>query len=123
MVIGCSVNRAPLASAPSSNSDAWYCGWRNRTEHASSVRIPRKPNDVSVIFRQVNRLASVAYTRTPSQRTRSSLGATPSRREPVTKSCVPATSGPSSSGISVLSYWPSASVVIRKRAPPRAASW
>jgi hypothetical protein len=71
----------------------------------------RMPKDVSVMVWPVSRLTSHAKTFTPRCRIASLVSCRPSRREPVTKSASPATTGPRTRPISAGSYWPSASVV------------
>jgi hypothetical protein len=122
IVIGNSTTRAPIASAPSNNSDDWYCGSRNVTAVASSARMARNPNDVSVSFCRVRIDASTAKTRTPTHRSRLSASSAPSRRDPVTKSARSSRIGCSSTSSSSLSYCPSASVVTTYCAPPSAAT-
>src|SRR2546421_52462 len=123
MVSGRSTTRYPLLSAPMSSSDDWYWGWVRVTPVATSTRIARNPKEVSVTRCPVSTDTSQAKTRVPSRRTGSVEPFVPSRRDPVTKSASPVSSGSSSSGNSVTSYWPSASVVTTYRAPRAAARW
>jgi len=96
---------------PISSSDAWYCGWESSTAPVTSARMARKPNVVSLIRCPVRRLIVPAKNRTPVRRIMSLVSWLPSRREPVTKSASPATTGASTVAISAGLYWPSASVV------------
>ena len=106
---------------PISSSDAWYCGWDSCNAPVTSARMARSPNVVSVIFWPVSRLMVAAKNRTPAWRIGSLVSSLPSRREPVTKSASPATTGASSLSISAGLYWPSASVVTMYCAPPSRA--
>jgi len=97
---------------PMSSSDAWYCGWESWTAPVTSARMARSPNVVSLIFCPVSRLIVPAKNLTPARRIMSLVSWLPSRREPVTKSASPATTGASTACISAGLYWPSASVVM-----------
>src|SRR5256714_2091332 len=123
MVSGRSTTRYPLLSAPMSSSEDWYWGWVRVTPVATSTRIARNPKEVSVTRCPVSTDTSQAKNRVPSRRTGSVEPFVPSRRDPVTKSASPVSNGSSSSGSSVTSYWPSASVVTTYRAPRAAARW
>ena len=105
-----------------SSSDAWYCGWESWTAPVTSARMARSPNVVSLIFCPVSMLIVPAKNRTPVRRIMSLVSWLPSRREPVTKSASPATTGASTVSISAGLYWPSASVVTMYPAPPSRAS-
>ena len=96
---------------PMSSSEAWYWGWESWTTPVTSARMARSPNVVSLIFCPVSRLIVLAKNRTPVRRIMSLVSWLPSRREPVTKSASPATTGASTVPISAGLYWPSASVV------------
>ena len=96
---------------PISSSDAWYCGCSSRTAPVTSARMARSPNVVSLIFCPVSRLSVPAKNSTPVLRIMSLVSWLPSRRDPVTKSASPATTGASTRSISAGLYWPSASVV------------
>jgi len=96
---------------PISSSDAWYCGWSSRTAPVTSARMARSPNVVSLILCPVSRLSERAKNKTPALRRKSLVSWLPSRRDPVTKSASPATTGASTRSISAALYWPSASVV------------
>jgi len=97
---------------PISSSDAWYCGWASRTAPVTSARMARRPNVVSLIACPVSRLIVLAKNLTPARRIMSLVSWLPSRRDPVTKSASPATTGASTVAISAGLYWPSASVVM-----------
>jgi hypothetical protein len=107
---------------PMSSSDAWYCGCSSRTSPVTSARMARSPNVVSLIFCPVSMLIVPAKNRTPVRRIMSLVSWLPSRREPVTKSASPASTGASTVAISAGLYWPSASVVTMYVAPPSRAS-
>ncbi len=111
MVAGTSATLYPWVMTPISSSDAWYCGCSSRTAAVTSARMARSPNVVSLIFCPVSTLSVMAKNRTPARRIRSLVSWLPSRREPVTKSASPATTGASTRSISAGLYWPSASVV------------
>ncbi len=96
---------------PMSSSDAWYCGCSSWTVPVTSARMARSPNVVSLMFCPVSMLIVPAKNRTPVRRITSLVSWLPSRREPVTKSASPATTGASTVSISSGLYWPSASVV------------
>jgi hypothetical protein len=96
---------------PMRSSEAWYWGWESWTTPVTSARMARSPNVVSLIRCPVSRLIVLAKNRTPVRRIMSLVSWLPSRREPVTKSAWPATTGASTVPISAGLYWPSASVV------------
>jgi hypothetical protein len=104
-----------------SSSDAWYCGCSSRTVPVTSARIARWPKVVSLICCPVSALTTKAKNRTPAPRNESVVSSCPNRRDPVTKSASPATTGASRDSISRGSYWPSASVVTMYAAPPARA--
>ena len=106
---------------PISSSEAWYWGCESWTAPVTSARMARRPNVVSVIFWPVSALMVAAKNRTPACRIGSLVSSLPSRREPVTKSAAPATTGASRFPISAGLYWPSASVVTMYAAPPSRA--
>jgi hypothetical protein len=87
----------------------------------TSARMARNPNVVSLIRWPVSVLTSSAKNRTPALRTGSFVSSLPIRREPVTKSALPATTGARSGSISAGLYWPSASVLTMYSAPPSRA--
>ncbi len=111
MVAGTSATLYPWVMTPISNSEAWYCGCSSRTAPVTSARMARSPKVVSLIFCLVSMLIVLAKNRTPLRRIMSLVSWLPSRREPVTKSASPATTGVSTRSISAGLYWPSASVV------------
>ncbi len=82
----------------------------------------RSPLAGSVIRWPVSTEIKAPNTTTPVARMRSVVWAAPRRREPVTKSARPATSGSITAASSAGSYWPSASKVAMNRAPWARAS-
>jgi len=76
---------------------------------------------VSLSAEPVSRFMSHANTTTPARRTWSLVSSTPSLLEATTKSASPSTRGSSITGSSAGSFWPSASKVTTKRAPPSMA--
>ncbi len=111
MVAGTSATLYPWVMTPISSSDAWYCGCSSWTAPVISARMARCPKVVSLIFCPVSMLMVPAKNLTPALRMMSLVSWLPSRRDPVTKSASPATTGPSTRSISAGLYWPSASVV------------
>ena len=96
---------------PISSSEAWYCCCASWTAPVTSARIARSPNVVSLMCCPVSTLTRRAKNLTPALRIGSLVSSLPIRREPVTKSVLPSTTGASSDSISAALYWPSASVV------------